>query len=89
MFSARGFQYIPGLDLSRGIKAIQYSIGTELLLLPLHWPHPHMNFCDTFCKIHPCNTPTEMPLEYLQTYVHTLFYSKCGSHYIYLVHKYI
>ena len=41
MFLARGFQYIPSLDSTRGIKTIQYSIGNELLLFSLYPPHTH------------------------------------------------
>lgn len=86
IFSQRISMYF-WLGFTRAIKTIQYSIGTELLFLLLYWLHPHMNFCDTFCEIHPCNSPREMPLEYLQTYVHIFFNSKYGSHYIYLTHK--
>ena len=50
MFLARGFQYIPGLDSTRGIKTMQCSIGTELLLFSFYPPHPCVNSCDIFLQ---------------------------------------
>ena len=50
MFIARGFQYIPGLDSTGGIKTIQCSIGTELLLFSFYPPHSCLNSCDIFLQ---------------------------------------
>ena len=50
MFLARRFQYIPGLDFTRGIKTIQCSIENELLLFSFYPPHLWMNSCDIFLQ---------------------------------------
>ena len=50
MFLARRFQYIPGLDSTRGIKTIQCSIETELLLFSVYPPPSCMNSCDIFLQ---------------------------------------